>query len=507
VATVELATGPTMLDRFVYALDPNGNRTAVTHNGGTETYTLDELDRITRAAYPNGDAVDYAYDPNGNRLTQKLNGSTVATYVYDDADQLLSDGSIAYAYDANGNLTAAGADTFQWDWADRLSSATVGGQTTTYAHAADGVRAGKTAGGTTTGYLWDRQADLPVLVGDGGQSYLHAGGVLAGIDGAGGAAYPLADGLGSVRLRTDGAGAVVGTAGYDVFGAPRGGTGAGGTFGFAGEQRDPETGQVHLRARPYAPGLGRFLARDPVMPNAPGTQGWNPYAYAANNPTTLVDPSGRCGQVAFVAQAALAAGTGGATATASLTMSGVACAPLIVGAWVTANLALVAVIILAALIFYDIVRDCTADGTCGDDAVIFDWLRWAWAKITGVVQAAKSEISIESTGEATREGTKDRPCEKAGPKDRSGKGFTRKGKRDTWDENKERHGGVNRCDICNRPVYPPKQSEKGVTPSDDEGHVDHRIPKHRGGAGDPSNGQILCRKCNCVDKGGKYPYP
>ena len=41
------------------------------------------------------------------------------------------------------------------------------------------------------------------------------------------------------------------------------------------------------------PGLGRFLSRDTVSPNAPGTQGYNPYAYAANNSATWTDPSGR----------------------------------------------------------------------------------------------------------------------------------------------------------------------------------------------------------------------
>ena len=38
--------------------------------------------------------------------------------------------------------------------------------------------------------------------------------------------------------------------------------------------------------------LGRFLSADSVQPNAPGTQGYNLYAYVANNPTTWVDPSG-----------------------------------------------------------------------------------------------------------------------------------------------------------------------------------------------------------------------
>jgi RHS repeat-associated protein len=58
------------------------------------------------------------------------------------------------------------------------------------------------------------------------------------------------------------------------------------------EQFDSETGFTFLRARYLDPRLGRFLSTDSVQPNAPGTQGYNPYAYAANNPTTWVDPSG-----------------------------------------------------------------------------------------------------------------------------------------------------------------------------------------------------------------------
>ena len=52
------------------------------------------------------------------------------------------------------------------------------------------------------------------------------------------------------------------------------------------------TGLIYLRARALDPSLGRFLSADSVIPNAPGSQGYNLYAYVANNPTTRVDPSG-----------------------------------------------------------------------------------------------------------------------------------------------------------------------------------------------------------------------
>ena len=91
-------TGPGgPLQSFSYTLDDSGNRTAVTSGGGTESYTLDALNRITNVVYPNGDTVSYTYDANGNR-------------------------------------TAAGADTFIWDYADRLTSATVDGTAATYAY-------------------------------------------------------------------------------------------------------------------------------------------------------------------------------------------------------------------------------------------------------------------------------------------------------------------------------------------------------------------------------------
>jgi RHS repeat-associated protein len=63
-------------------------------------------------------------------------------------------------------------------------------------------------------------------------------------------------------------------------------------FRYTGEQFDAENGLTYLRARYLNPGLGRFTGADTVQPNAPGSQGYNLYAYTAGNPTTWVDPSG-----------------------------------------------------------------------------------------------------------------------------------------------------------------------------------------------------------------------
>jgi len=60
-------------------------------------------------------------------------------------------------------------------------------------------------------------------------------------------------------------------------------------FLFTGRRFDTDTGLYYYRARYYNPYIGRFLQTDPVG----YAGGINLYAYCANNPLRLVDPSGR----------------------------------------------------------------------------------------------------------------------------------------------------------------------------------------------------------------------
>jgi RHS repeat-associated protein len=151
--------------------------------------------------------------------------------------------------------------------------ATVAGTTSTYDYDGDGVRVPQATADTTTDFLWDREADLPLLVDDGTSASLHGDGLLAEIDADGTTRWPLADALGSLRGLTDATGSVTGTSDYAVFGATRTHTGTPSAFGFTGELTDIASGLVHLRARDLDPLTGRFLSTDIVQPNAPGTQG------------------------------------------------------------------------------------------------------------------------------------------------------------------------------------------------------------------------------------------
>ena len=57
-------------------------------------------------------------------------------------------------------------------------------------------------------------------------------------------------------------------------------------YRYCGEYFDNETGYVYLRARYYAPTLGRFISEDTAK------DGYNWYVYCGNDPVNYVDPSG-----------------------------------------------------------------------------------------------------------------------------------------------------------------------------------------------------------------------
>ncbi|MBI2706375.1 MAG: hypothetical protein HYX32_13955, partial [Actinobacteria bacterium] len=110
------------LQKFAYTLDENGNRVAQrwsTNSGPqtTETYSLDELSRLTGVNYGDSTSETFAYNPDGTRKTRTaIGGPTpgVTNYQYDNAQQLTSvdgtavpGGSQTFTYDNNGNLTSS----------------------------------------------------------------------------------------------------------------------------------------------------------------------------------------------------------------------------------------------------------------------------------------------------------------------------------------------------------------------------------------------------------------
>lgn len=315
---------------MAYTLDNAGNRTRETATGA--------LTAATPVA-----TTAYGYDPVGNRMSVTT-GGTARYAAYDNANRLCWDngatsgtcatpttGATTYANDNAGNRTGRTAGgvttTYAYDAANRLKTVSSGTTTTaTYAYDGDGYRVKKVVGSATTTYAWDRlgAGGLGAVVGDGAAEYAFGPAGLQQRTASATSQYAQGDGLGSVRLITDGAGNAAGAASFEPWGAPKGGSATLGGFGYAGEQTDAETGFVYLRARHYDPATGRFVQQDPLGLGGGST---NLCAYAGDNPTMFTDPSGlfptlpvvSCiaggaagAVIGFGAAVVVAAGTGGA---------------------------------------------------------------------------------------------------------------------------------------------------------------------------------------------------
>ena len=145
-----------------YTLDNVGNRLTMVDPDGTTTYTYDNLYRLTKVTYPNGEQVTYAYDPMGNRtsMTSSLHGTT--SYTYDAADRLLRDraGGTTHLgrqrpHDRQGRSDLHLRPARPPDAGRRRR------HPVQFAYNGDGVRLSKTVNGATTTYLQDLQAALP----------------------------------------------------------------------------------------------------------------------------------------------------------------------------------------------------------------------------------------------------------------------------------------------------------------------------------------------------------
>jgi RHS repeat-associated protein len=305
---VAAAKGPTTLFAATYTRDSANQLTSDTSGPAMADafqYTaLNQLcyaadSTLTPCAQPPPGSTPYVYDAADNLIQ---NGPT--QQVFNAADQLcwtapvsggscsvLPSGATLYTYDARGNRTSVtpptgGAITLSYDQANRL---TAYGATATYAYNGDGLRMSKTGSGTTSPFVWDVAAAVPLLIKDGATAYVYGpGGLpLEQINGST-VLWLHHDQLGSTRALTDLNGTVVQTYAYDPYGKLSASSGTvANPFQFAGQYTDAESGLQYLRARYYDSATGQFLARDPIT-----AMTRQPYAYVYGNPLNAIDPSG-----------------------------------------------------------------------------------------------------------------------------------------------------------------------------------------------------------------------
>lgn len=107
------------------------------------------------------------------------------------------------------------------------------------------------------------------------------------------------DHLGSSDLIADAAGNALCTLSYGPFGGELTPTSCADLrHRYNGKETDHESGLVDYGVRHYLPSMGRWISPDPVLGTKPenylqNPQSLNAYAYAVNNPVTLIDPVGK----------------------------------------------------------------------------------------------------------------------------------------------------------------------------------------------------------------------
>jgi len=292
--------------------------------GGITTFSYDAADRLTGITRPNGVNTTKTYD-NDSRLTGLTEGiiSTISltrdgkgqitaanrslplspaltnsttTLTYDAASQVSS-----YTYDAMGQLTGAGTNSFAWDLASHLTSYTVGVETVTATYDAGGRRLSRTANGATRNYVWNDALGLPsISIERQGASdfryFIHtpSGQLLYSIDAATNVrSFYHFDEMGYTIALTDDSGAVIGSYAYSPYGMLIASTGAlDNPFTWQGQYGVMDEGNrlYYVRARYYDSRTRRFISRDPVKSISP--KNINPYQYASANPMSYVDPEG-----------------------------------------------------------------------------------------------------------------------------------------------------------------------------------------------------------------------
>ncbi|OGC41510.1 hypothetical protein A2Y85_03720 [candidate division WOR-3 bacterium RBG_13_43_14] len=219
----------------------------------------------------------------GNRL-RRISGTDTTNYTYNrQNNQLTGESGNSYAYDDNGNMTeihpVAEQDYYYyWDFENCLTkikkTGSGGNDSLRMTYCGLGKRIKKIHGTTdTTSYAYDGMYAVCEFGGhlDLKANYVYANGMLLAKYDASPADthYYHHDGLGTTMGMTNENGGVEQSYFYDEFGNSLGSWGSvSNHYLYTGQEYDDEISGAelyNLRARYYAPEIGRFMSEDPVL--------------------------------------------------------------------------------------------------------------------------------------------------------------------------------------------------------------------------------------------------
>jgi RHS repeat-associated protein len=258
-------------------------------------------------------AYGYAYDAIGNRLAVNNNAEALS-YTANALNQYTNILRVSAPpredrprFDLDGNLTNDNAWAYAWDGENRLTGASDGSVTATYAYDYMSRRCQKIVGSTTNTFQydgWNLVHEVSVSGGNASTNVYSWGPDLSGsLQGAGGIGglvsvtcdgatyYPCYDANGNITDYLNTNGTVVAHREYDAFGNTIVATGAlvhELHFWFSTKYLDEETGLYYYGYRYYSSELGRWMNRDTIGEGG----GWNLYSFVRNRPTSETDRLG-----------------------------------------------------------------------------------------------------------------------------------------------------------------------------------------------------------------------
>ncbi len=293
--------------RFDYTYDSVGQRISMATSDGTWAYAYDATGQLIRAVFtstnpqvPNQD-LSYEYDALGNRVRTVENGVETA-YDTNELNEYTSVGAGTLTYDADGNLISESGGnrnaSYAYDAQNRLVQVVTTGGTWNYEYDVFGNRTATVHNGQRTEYLLDPTGLVDVVgefdgAGNVLAHYAQGLGLAGRFDASGNPAYYDFDAIGSTAGLTNATGNYVNRYRYMPFGETVATTeSVTNAFEFVGKfgVTNEENGFDYMRARFFSEERGRLNSIDPEGFN--GGQ-LNLYTYAANSPSTFLDPTGR----------------------------------------------------------------------------------------------------------------------------------------------------------------------------------------------------------------------
>jgi RHS repeat-associated protein len=325
-AMLKKVQGGTVLKQYEYDYDAAGNRSTNQDGSTITTSSFNDLNQLTgqsgggklhfRGTVNETSTMTVGSNPatvdaagNFDGVADVLAGSNTVPVVATDTNgnvktnnyqlTVTAGANQALSYDLDGNLTADGTKTYEWDAANRLSAINYTGTTKRTEFTYDGLsrrvkileKTG-TAVNSTKKFVWEAMAIAEERNSSNKITRKHyPQGVqfLAYNPTTTTSYYYLRDHLGSIREMTDGTGAIKARYDYDPWGKRTKLSGnLDADFGFTSHYFHASSNLNLAPYRAYDSALGRWISRDPIAEAG----GLNLYAYASDDPLNGIDPFG-----------------------------------------------------------------------------------------------------------------------------------------------------------------------------------------------------------------------